>query len=114
LIEVPNQQWAISTEGLFSIDHYYHISAQRITASSDNWPRHMRTLSWVNPAAFDEAYSLARRLLLPRLGSDVSDPLGKVPAGMQTARFSATSGAYLGDDPADHIGGSRIGQHGRS
>jgi hypothetical protein len=66
LIEIPNQQWAISTEGLFAIDHYYHISAQRIIASSDNWPRHMRTLSWVNPAAFDEAYFLARSLLLLR------------------------------------------------
>jgi hypothetical protein len=28
-----------------------------------DWPRHMRSLGWIDEAAFDEAYALARRLL---------------------------------------------------
>jgi len=63
LIEVPNQQWAISTEGLFSLQRNYHIPAQRITGSHDDWPRYMRTLAWVDAEAFDEAFRLARLLL---------------------------------------------------
>jgi hypothetical protein len=63
LIEIPNQQWAISTEGLFSLQRPYHIPAQRITGSQDDWPHHMRTLAWVDANAFDEAFLLARRLL---------------------------------------------------
>jgi hypothetical protein len=63
LIEVPNEHWAISTEGLFSLKHHYQIPAQSITSSHDDWPRHMRTLAWVDASAFDEAYYLARRLL---------------------------------------------------
>jgi hypothetical protein len=66
LIEIPNQQWAISTEGLFSLQHHYQIPAQRITQSHEDWPRHMRTLAWVDAGAFDEAYLLARHLLKPR------------------------------------------------
>lgn len=63
LIEIPNQHWAISKEGLYSLRQYYHIPAQRITGSHIDWPRHMRSLAWVDEAAFDEAYYLARRLL---------------------------------------------------
>ncbi len=63
LIEVPNEQWAISSEGLYSLQQHYHIPAQRITGSHDDWPRHMRSLAWVDEAAFDEAYLIARQLL---------------------------------------------------
>jgi hypothetical protein len=63
LIEIPNQQWAVSTEGMYSLDRYYHIPAQRIAGSHDDWPRHMRSLTWVNTADFNEAYLLARQLL---------------------------------------------------
>jgi hypothetical protein len=65
LIEIPNKQWAISTEGLFALPTPYPIPTQRIIESHENWPRHMRTLAWVDPAAFDEAYWLARQLLRP-------------------------------------------------
>jgi len=65
LIEIPNDQWAISAEGLFSLQPHYHISAQSITNSHDDWPRHMRTLSWVDATAFNEAFRLARHLLKP-------------------------------------------------
>lgn len=63
LIEIPNEQWAISSEGLFSLQRPYRIPAQRIVGSHEDWPRYMRTQAWVDPAAFDEAYVLARQLL---------------------------------------------------
>jgi hypothetical protein len=63
LIEVPNEHWAISAEGLYSLDQHYDIAAERITGAHVDWQRHMRTLGWVDQAAFDEAYALARSLL---------------------------------------------------
>lgn len=63
LIEIPNEQWAISSEGLFSLQRPYHISAERIINSHEDWPRYMRSQSWVDMQAFDQAYSLARKLL---------------------------------------------------
>jgi hypothetical protein len=65
LIEIPNEQWAISSDGLFSLQRPYHILAQRIVGSHEDWPRYMRTQAWVDIPAFDEAYLLARRLLQP-------------------------------------------------
>lgn len=63
LIEIPNEQWAVSSEGLFALQQHYHIPARSIAGSHDDWPRHMRTLAWVDQTAFEEAYQLARRLL---------------------------------------------------
>jgi hypothetical protein len=63
LIEIPNEQWAVSSDGLFSLDRPYHILARQIFGSHEDWPRHMRTMPWVDPAAFDEAYFLGRQLL---------------------------------------------------
>lgn len=63
LIEVPNGHWAISAEGLYSLDRHYDIPAERITGDHIDWQRHMRTLGWVDEAAFNEAYALARSLL---------------------------------------------------
>jgi hypothetical protein len=65
LIELPNDQWAISSDGLFSLQRPYHISAQRLTGSHENWPGYMRNQAWVDLPAFEEAYLLARQLLRP-------------------------------------------------
>jgi hypothetical protein len=65
LIEIPNEQWAISSDGLFSLQRPYHILAQRIIGSHEDWPRHMRSQPWVDIPAFDQAYLLARHLLQP-------------------------------------------------
>jgi hypothetical protein len=65
LIEKPNEYWAICAGGLYSLQRHYHIPAARITSGHMDWARHMRSLGWVDEAAFDEAYSLARRLLAP-------------------------------------------------
>ncbi len=64
LIEMPNDYWAICAGGLFSLRQYYHIPTYRITSGHVDWPRHMRSLGWVDDAAFNEAYTLARRLLV--------------------------------------------------
>lgn len=63
IIEIPNEQWVISTEGLYALSIPYSIPKERIIDSHENWSRHMRTLAWVDAAAFDEAYRLARQLL---------------------------------------------------
>lgn len=63
LIEIPNEQWAISSDGLFSLQRRYHIPAERIVGSREDWPRYMRTQAWVDIPAFEEAYALARQLL---------------------------------------------------
>jgi len=63
LIEIPNDYWAICETGLFSLQRHYHVPAYRITSGHEDWPRHMRSLGWVNEDAFGEAYTIARRLL---------------------------------------------------
>ena len=63
LIEMPNDQWAISSDGLFSLQRPYHIAAERIIGSHENWPRYMRNQAWADVPSFEEAYFLARHLL---------------------------------------------------
>jgi uncharacterized membrane protein len=63
LIEMPNEQWAISTDGLFSLQRPYHIAADRIVGSHEDWPRYMRNQAWADIPSFEEAYFLARHLL---------------------------------------------------
>jgi hypothetical protein len=63
LIEVPNEHWAISSEGLFSLQRPYHIPTDRIIGSHENWLRYMGSQTWADMPAFEEAYSLARNLL---------------------------------------------------
>jgi len=65
LIEVPNEQWAISSDGLFSLTRPYRIPAKRILESHEDWPRYMSNQAWVNVPSFEEAYQLARQLLKP-------------------------------------------------
>lgn len=73
LIEMPNNEWAVSEEGLFSLRRPYHISAQRIFDSHENWPDYMRTQTWADVAPFDEAYRLAK-LLLRKAATGHTDP----------------------------------------
>jgi hypothetical protein len=63
LIEMPNDQWVISSDGLFSLRRKYHIPVQGIVGSRDYWPRHMQSHAWVDSSAFEEAFQLARQLL---------------------------------------------------
>jgi hypothetical protein len=69
LIEIPNEHWVISAEGLYSRKRHYHIPAQSITSSHDDWPRHMQSIGWVDTTAFNDAFQLARHLLGARQAS---------------------------------------------
>ncbi|WP_149262393.1 hypothetical protein [Actinomadura sp. K4S16] len=62
MIEIPREQWAVSTDGLYSLSRPYHIPIARISGAED-WRSHMRGLGWVDEGDFDEAYALARKLL---------------------------------------------------
>ena len=66
LIEIPNEQWAISGDGLFSLQRPYRIQARQLVGSAQGWPQYMRTQGWVDAQAFDEAYLLAQHLLQSR------------------------------------------------
>jgi plasmid stabilization system protein ParE len=63
VIELPNDQWAISTDGLHCTERLYHISVVRLLDQREDWPRHMRTKDWVRQKQFAEAYELALHLL---------------------------------------------------
>ncbi|WP_242907447.1 hypothetical protein [Actinomadura terrae] len=62
VIEIPNEQWLISSDGLFSLQRNYNIPTSRILHSSEDWPRHMRSQGWVDMDAFTEVYELASAL----------------------------------------------------
>ena len=63
IIEIPNKDWAVSEEGLYSLHRPYHIPLHRLIDSHENWPDHMRAQSWADLASFEEAYRSARLIL---------------------------------------------------
>ncbi|MEV6346503.1 hypothetical protein [Actinoplanes sp. NPDC051851] len=65
VIELPNPQWAVCTDGLRCRQRHYHIPALRLIAGTEDWPAYMSRHSWVDPALFKEAYETARELLRP-------------------------------------------------
>jgi hypothetical protein len=64
IIEIPNEQWAVSLDGLSCMTRQYHIPVTQLDSDAD-WPTHMYSHEWVDPAQFREAYHLARLILLP-------------------------------------------------
>ncbi|MCG5435241.1 hypothetical protein [Micromonospora foliorum] len=63
VVEMPNDQWVISTDGLHCMERPYHIPLARLLDRREDWPRHMRTKSWVAHGKFVEAYDLALALV---------------------------------------------------
>ena len=61
LIEIPNDQWAITEDGLECLERYYLIAAGRV--HEETWRSHMREKTWVDPDKFDEALNLIRALV---------------------------------------------------
>lgn len=59
LIELPNAQWAIASDGLHCRPRKYHIPADRLTDTAEDWRGHMLTKDWVNEPEFLQAYDLA-------------------------------------------------------
>lgn len=62
LIELPNDQWAITVEGLDSLSQQYHIPAARLTGTNEDWSSYMTGLPWVDHDKFMDAYRTATEL----------------------------------------------------
>lgn len=62
LIELPNNQWAITVDGLDSLGQQYHIPASRLTDTNEDWSSYMTGLPWVDHDKFMEAYRTATEL----------------------------------------------------
>ena len=56
LVELVNDQWAIATDGMYSLSRPYHIPADRLTGTSEDWDSHMAGKPWVDPEKFSDAY----------------------------------------------------------
>jgi hypothetical protein len=59
IIEAPNDQWAITTDGLRSFQPPYRIPTERMLDLGEDWPRHMRQKDWVDDEKFIDAYRVA-------------------------------------------------------
>lgn len=59
LIELPNAQWAIASDGLHCRERRYHIPAERLLDTAEDWRGHMLAKSWVDRTSFLQAYELA-------------------------------------------------------
>ena len=62
LIEIPGRQWAIASDGLYSLDRDYRIPAMRLWDSGEDWRGHMLSKQWVDRDDFLETYQVARAL----------------------------------------------------
>jgi hypothetical protein len=58
LIELPNPQWAIASDGLHCRVRKYHIPAERLLDTAEDWRGHMLAKSWVDRTSFLQAYDL--------------------------------------------------------
>jgi hypothetical protein len=75
VIEIPNEQWAISVRGLCCMQRYYYISAEQIRDSHQDWHRYMATKPWVNQLYFNDAFQTATLLLRhPRYVTPETNP----------------------------------------
>jgi hypothetical protein len=69
LIELPNDQWAIATDGLYSLAWPYHIPADRLTGTHEDWASYMAEMTWVDHDKFIDAYRTALDLYRARVAS---------------------------------------------
>lgn len=58
VIQIPSENWVITTFGLEAIEPSYFIAAN--TLGESDWPSHMREKTWVDFDDFYEAFLLAR------------------------------------------------------
>jgi hypothetical protein len=59
VIEVLNDQWVLTSEGLECLDRPLQISASRLLGSSEGWPQYMRQQYWVDQDQFSEGFRIA-------------------------------------------------------
>jgi hypothetical protein len=65
VIEVPNDEWAITEFGLECIRRYYALG--QVQVRKKNWAPHMATKPWVDQDKFNEAFDIAQELFALRL-----------------------------------------------
>ncbi|ARZ65751.1 hypothetical protein SMD11_0084 [Streptomyces albireticuli] len=63
LIELPNEQWAISADGLWCRQRYFHIRTEQLLDARQDWRRHALAKPWVDREHFLDAYRTAHALL---------------------------------------------------
>jgi hypothetical protein len=63
IVELPNDEWAITDYGLESLTRRYVIDRSRF---KENWLPQMNTKSWTDIDKFDEAFTVAQALYPPR------------------------------------------------
>lgn len=63
LIELPNEQWAISADGLWCRQRYFHIRTEQLLDARQDWRRYALAKSWVDREHFLDAYRTAHALL---------------------------------------------------
>ncbi|MBT2383920.1 hypothetical protein [Streptomyces sp. ISL-11] len=63
LIELPNEQWAISADGLWCRQRYFHIRTEQLLDSRQDWRRYALAKPWVGREHFLDAYRTAHALL---------------------------------------------------
>jgi hypothetical protein len=62
LVEVVNEQWAISSDALFCLDRYYRVPAGQLVDGRLDVRRHVLAKSWVKRDLFEEAFQTATAL----------------------------------------------------
>ncbi|MFI1176693.1 hypothetical protein [Streptomyces melanogenes] len=63
LIELPNEQWAISADGLWCRQRYFHIRTEQLLDSRQDWRRYALAKPWVSRDHFLDAFRTAHALL---------------------------------------------------
>ncbi|WP_424887103.1 hypothetical protein [Streptomyces sp. XH2] len=63
LIELPNEQWAISADGLWCRQRYFHIRTEQLLDARQDWRRYALAKPWVDREHFLDAYRTAHALL---------------------------------------------------
>ncbi|MEU4746015.1 hypothetical protein AB0G02_36915, partial [Actinosynnema sp. NPDC023658] len=66
VIEVPNEQWAICSDGLRCTQRYVHLTVDQLLDSHQDWRSHTLGKPWVDREMFLDAYQIASELLATR------------------------------------------------
>jgi len=62
LVEVVNEQWAISSDALFCLDRYYRVPASQLVDGRLDVRQHVLAKSWVKRDLFEEAFQTSTAL----------------------------------------------------
>jgi hypothetical protein len=60
LVEMPNDEWVITDDGLDCLKDPYSIDWSQFDV--ENWSRQIASKAWADADKFDEAFNIARQL----------------------------------------------------